>query len=419
LLVSAFSAAALATVGVVSMHAPVATGHVEPGGLTLRADAKRKGWIRLVVNGRVGTTVTVQEVVAGGTVPVANVALTQGSAVLPAAAVWRCDRRVRDFVATAPAPDGSIESATARITTRSCRGRIEVSTRPRRPRAQRPVIVRLRDRWGVGDVSTRVCVRAPGRHRPRCHRTDLAAGERRASRRFRATRSGRWRVRVSGPGLTTQRRGLLVRRAGGGLRVLATGDSMIQIIDSFLQQRIGSKPGISVRSDAHISTGISKPFLLNWVQQARRQARSERPDVVVMFLGANDGFPIAGAPCCGHAWVKRYAGRARSMMRSYARGGRTTVYWLLLPTPREATFQRVFRAVNAALLRAAKHYPGEVRLLDLRRTFTPGGQFRSAMRWHGRTVTVRQGDGVHLSVTGASIAASLILRAMRRDGAIG
>jgi hypothetical protein len=294
-----------------------------------------------------------------------------------------------------------------------------VRIRPRRARAERPVIVQIRDRWGVGEVSTRVCVWAPAARRGGCRAVGLGAGASSAGLRFRASRAGRWRVRVDGPGIPGQRRGLLVRRAGGGLRVLATGDSMIQIIDSFLQQRIGSRPGVSVRSDAHISTGISKPFMLDWVRQARRQASADRPDVVVMFIGANDGFPIGRAPCCGGDWIARYARRARSMMRSYSRGGRTTVYWLLLPTPRDATFQRVFRGVNAALLRAARHYPGEVRLLDLRRTFTPSGHFRSAMRWHGRTVTVRQGDGVHLSVGGASIAASLILRAMRRDGAVG
>ena len=76
-----------------------------------------------------------------------------------------------------------------------------------------------------------------------------------------------------------------------------------------------------------------------------------------MFIGANDGFPIAGAPCCTGDWVTRYARRARTMMRSYARGGRTTVYWLLLPTPRDATFRRVFRGVNAAVRRAARRYP--------------------------------------------------------------
>ena len=36
-----------------------------------------------------------------------------------------------------------------------------------------------------------------------------------------------------------------------------------------------------------------------------------RPDVTVVFLGANDGFPFgAGAPCCGAPWVAEYARRA-------------------------------------------------------------------------------------------------------------
>jgi hypothetical protein len=33
-------------------------------------------------------------------------------------------------------------------------------------------------------------------------------------------------------------------------------------------------------------------------------------------------------------------------------------------------------------------------------------------------VSVRQPDGIHLNVTGASIAATMIVRAMRRDGVI-
>jgi lysophospholipase L1-like esterase len=342
-----------------------------------------------------------------------------GRVALPAAAVWRCDRRERSFTATAVAADGTLAGASATLSTPSCRDRIALSTRPRRPRALRPMIVRIRDRWRVGDMTMRLCVRAPGSRRARCGNVTLARGERRASRPLRATRPGRWRVRVSGPGLPSKHRGLLIRRAGGGLRVLATGDSMIQIIDSFLQQRIGSKPGVSMRSDARISTGISKPATLDWVRHARRQANALRPDVVVMCIGANDGFPIAGAPCCSGDWVIRYSRRARAMMRAYARGGRTAVYWLLLPTPRDATFRRVFRGVNSALRRAARRSHGEIRVIDLRRTFTPGGRFRSTMRWHGRSVNVRQADGVHLSITGASIAASLILRAMRRDVAIG
>jgi hypothetical protein len=38
--------------------------------------------------------------------------------------------------------------------------------------------------------------------------------------------------------------------------------------------------------------------------------------------------------------------------------------------------------------------------------------------WHGRSETVRQGDGIHLSPAGASIAEVLIQRALRQDGVI-
>jgi hypothetical protein len=227
-------------------------------------------------------------------------------------------------------------------------------------------------------------------------------------------------VAVTFAGRTTKRV-LIVRPASRRLRVVATGDSMIQIIDGDLQRRLTSVGPISVRSDAHISTGISKRFMLDWVAHAGATARGVHPDVTVMFLGANDGFPMSTpsgvrAPCCDAAWVHEYARRATKMMRSYARNGSGTVYWLLLPAPRSERFARVFRPVNRALRTAARSFPGVVHLVDLARTFTPGGKFRQTMLWHGRRVSVRQADGVHLSVAGASIATEIIIRQMRRDG---
>jgi hypothetical protein len=202
-------------------------------------------------------------------------------------------------------------------------------------------------------------------------------------------------------------------------RVLAAGDSMIQIIDSFLRERLAGRA--AVRSDAHISTGISKPFMLDWVAHARRSARSYRPDATIVILGANDGYGMktpsgAFAPLGSKAWVAEYARRVRLMMRAYSRRNSARVYWLLLPAPRPRLFRSIFGPVNRAIRRAARSFPQTVRLVDLPRTLTPGWRFRRTMRWRGRTLTVRQADGVHLSVDGASIAATLVLRAMRRDG---
>jgi hypothetical protein len=172
---------------------------------------------------------------------------------------------------------------------------------------------------------------------------------------------------------------------------------------------------VRVLSDARISTGLSKPLLLDWPRLAQRQVKRLRPRATVMFIGANDGFPMRGQACCGSGWIAEYARRARKMMRTYLFGGRGRVYWLLLPQARGGFFRRIFPAVNTALRKAAKPFGKRVRLIRLDRVFTPGGRFRQFMTWQGRRVNVRQQDGVHLSVAGASIAATYVVRRMRGD----
>ena len=202
--------------------------------------------------------------------------------------------------------------------------------------------------------------------------------------------------------------------------VLATGDSMIQIVDGFLKQRLERPGRVRVLSDARISTGISKPFMLDWPNLAQRQVRRLRPRATVMFIGANDGFPMRNPAgqnvgCCGHAWAVEYARRAGAMMHTYLFGRRGHVYWLLLPQARGGFFRKVFPAVNAGLRRAARRFGKRVRLIRLNRVFTPGGRFRQFITWHGQRVNARQEDGVHLSTAGASIAAHYVVRRMLGD----
>jgi hypothetical protein len=270
--------------------------------------------------------------------------------------------------------------------------------------------VRIGDRWKVGDATPRVCVQGPGR-KPTCRALPVAAGRTAARRAYRASGGGLWTVSV---GAITQR---LYLRPARKLRLLATGDSMIQVVDSYLKERLVTH-GIGVRSDARISTGLSKPSLLDWPRLAARQARRIRPDVTVVFIGANDGFPFGSVDCCDDAWVDAYATRAEAMMRSYARQSSGLVYWLTLPAPQPPQWRAVYPAVNRAIKRAAARVGGPVRVLDIAKTFTPGYRFRRSMIWHGHRQTVRQDDGVHLSPSGASITEALIERALRKDGVL-
>jgi lysophospholipase L1-like esterase len=392
-------AALAVALGLLLLIAPAASA------LSVRASAREPGRIALRVEAQPGIELTARDELTG-----AERTFTTSAAVtvLRRFATWSCAASTRSFSVRR---SGSTEIAGDEVRTPSCTKRLAL-VGPRAVRAPRGVRVLLRDRWRLGDLPARLCVRPPGAA-GRCRSVPLAAGRRELAVRVRALRPGDYRLTATTP-YQRLRRNLRVLPSGGRLRILATGDSMIQVIDSFMRERARSR-GASVRSDARISTGLSKPSLLDWRVHAREQAAGIRPDATVMFIGANDGFPMAGADCCGPAWTAEYARRARQMMRTYARGGRGRVYWLLLPAARGGFFREIFPAVNAALRTAARGLQDDVRLIELDEVFTPGGRYRSSMEIDGRRVRVRQSDGVHLNATGAALAARLVMGALRRD----
>jgi hypothetical protein len=156
---------------------------------------------------------------------------------------------------------------------------------------------------------------------------------------------------------------------------------------------------------------------------ARRQAKRRRPTATVMFLGASDAEPLRTddgpkVQCCRRSWIDEYAERAGRMMRSYGRGGAGRVYWLTLPTPRDRDAARRTQAVNVAIGQAAAAVGEQVRVVDTVPALSPGNRYRRRLRRHGRTVVVRDRDGVHLTAAGSLIARELVLRAMRADGAL-
>jgi lysophospholipase L1-like esterase len=286
---------------------------------------------------------------------------------------------------------------------------------PARGRAGRPLRLVVRRDAADAEYAARLCTAPPAKGWS-CRGLTLADGTARIAPAVKVPAPGRWLFELRN-GEQRIRRSVRVIPRGGRLELLATGDSMIQIVDGFLREGLGSRG--TLRSDAHISTGISKPEMLDWIAKARSQARRARPDVTVVYLGANDGFSMstpsgAIAGCCGDAWIEEYARRTAQMMRAYARGSLGRVYWLTLPAPRGGPFRKVYGPVNAAIRRAAARTPG-ARVVPIDDVFTPGFRYRDTLIRDGRAVRVRQSDGVHFNVDGASIVASEVLALLRAD----
>ena len=200
--------------------------------------------------------------------------------------------------------------------------------------------------------------------------------------------------------------------------LLVTGDSLAIPLDAQLARTL-APTDVKVVRDPHLGTGISKSFVVDWGKLSARQVAQHEPDAVVVFIGANEGFPMEGpggeeVECCGADWAALYAGRVRTMTHTFRQDGAARVYWITVPTPRDDDRARIGRVVNAALEVAAQPWRSQVRLVDTVATFAPDG-YRDAMPIDGRETIVREADGIHLNEAGAELLADAVLEALRRD----
>ncbi len=202
--------------------------------------------------------------------------------------------------------------------------------------------------------------------------------------------------------------------------LLVTGDSLSTPLDIELARKLADTD-VEVIRDPHLATGISNTALVDWGQLSTAQVAEHHPQAVVVFIGANEGYPMPSptgggqVSCCGAEWESIFSSRVSQMMSTYTQGGEAHVYWLTVPTPRDPDRARIEQTVNEAIKRAASSYEGEVRVIDTVPVFTPGEHYRDAMDVDGSEQIVRESDGIHLNETGSSLAADVVLDAIDQD----
>ena len=384
------------------------------------ANTNRVGVIDLHFrNAAVGSTVTYYECI-GERARLLGARPAAGEGVITslwAATVWGCGRLTRHFAAILSAPDGAVVRGTSSARTMSCAHRFQLGV-PRSVAPGRLARVRIVDRWGIGGIRTTLCVTSPVAGRT-CRGVPFAAAATVATRRFRLRSRGRWRVELRVRGYRA--RDAIAVGVSAGARaappptVLATGDSTMQGVETFLSDELGS--AASVVSD--VRPGFAMSRANGWIAVARSQAARLHPRTTVVSIGAAEGYPMQGTDgarheCCDAAWVAEYTRRVRTTMHAYRRRGRGRVLWLTIPAPRDPRGVVIFNAVNEAILRAAKPLAG-VTVLRMDLLFTPDG-YRDVMRYRGRDVQVREPDGIHLNVSGAAIAARVVAQELRKEG---
>lgn len=186
------------------------------------------------------------------------------------------------------------------------------------------------------------------------------------------------------------------------LRVWVGGDSMSQVFGESVV-RIGTDLRvIETAQDTHISTGLSRPDFYDWPARLAEVVDGQDPDVMLIMFGANDAQGLSAADGTfsfgEEGWTREYRRRVGATMDFLTADPDRLVVWVGQPSARDSAFAGRMDLVNGIFQEEAGQRERVVYLDTWDLLNTPGGEFSAVLAGDsGEMVSMRQGDGFHLT----------------------
>ncbi len=179
------------------------------------------------------------------------------------------------------------------------------------------------------------------------------------------------------------------------------GDSMMQSLAPQTHKAFLNRKGLHFIFSARFSTGLSNPNYFNWPESMRRTMEQKRPNLVVIFIGANDGVSIVEGKkvfYTGHSgWKAAYAEKMKQVVDIAAQFN-CKVIWIGLPPmgPRYRAMQSVIAAQRDFCREKG------ITVLDTNAFMgdSKGDFMAYTTNAKGKTVRIRMKDQCHLTVEG-------------------
>lgn len=158
------------------------------------------------------------------------------------------------------------------------------------------------------------------------------------------------------------------------------------------------------------SSGICRPDFYDWRDKMESVMRNDKPDAVVVMIGANDIQSVwQDGKWIEHGdpdWMRLYQKRVGDMAKTAIKGGARRVYWVGMPIMQKSSSNSYMRSVNKAVQKAVAGIPG-AQYVDSWGLFTDeDGDFVQSLRL---------ADGFHFSVEGQKLISKAVLKAIKKD----
>jgi hypothetical protein len=228
---------------------------------------------------------------------------------------------------------------------------------------------------------------------------------------------------VGDPPLTSALPRIAAVPAGGRRRVALAGDSMMAVgLSSALLREAPKYRDLELVKTFKSGTGLARPEVFDWQSEYPAMlkdamlkgalATDEKPEVVVVAIGANDGqgFVEDGVtyPFGTAAWQAIYERRVQAFLDLLEADG-ATVVWIGLPPMKSDAYDAKIALVNRIDYAVVSASPKAVWFSSAGLVGDAKGHFQDYGQVRGSMTRLRQADGIHLSDDGATLLSAKLL----------
>lgn len=203
--------------------------------------------------------------------------------------------------------------------------------------------------------------------------------------------------------------------AQGQPRVVAlVGDSMMAVgLSDILLRETAGDHNLHVIRAFKSGTGLARPDVFDWMQEYPAMIGNEKPDAVIVAIGANDGqgFTEDGKtiPFGSEAWVRVYQQRTADFLNLLTQNG-AHVVWVGLPPMKAGAYNDRAAEINRIAYSVVSRNPQAAWWNPQPFIGDEAGGFREMETLPGgRLMRIRAADGIHLSDDGAALLAPALM----------
>jgi len=197
--------------------------------------------------------------------------------------------------------------------------------------------------------------------------------------------------------------------------VVLTGDSMMAVgLSATLMRQAAGDTNLRIVKAFRSGTGLARPDVFDWMEEYPAMVGPEKPDVVIVSIGTNDGQGfVVGSKVQAFGtedWRKTYQSRVSEFLALVESSG-ARVVWVGLPPMRSPALNEKIGVINRIEYTVVSQYPRATWWNSAPFVADEFGQFREFMALsNGRNIHLRADDGIHFSDDGAALMTSVLMK---------